>query len=62
MWHDIMQANSDSVLDAIDLFQANLNQLRRAIKEGDGEYLLDTFTRAKTARDHFTSLLASKSD
>jgi len=62
MWHDIMRANSDSVLDAIDLFQANLNELRRAIKEGEGQYLLDTFRRAKTARDHFTSLMASKSD
>ena len=62
MWHDIMQANRDSVLDAIDLFQANLAQLRSAIEEGDGHYLLDTFTRAKTARDHFMSLMSDTHD
>jgi len=61
MWHDIMQANRTEVLHAIDLFQNNLEQLRQAIEQGDSDYLFDTFTRAKTARDHFTSLLiASK--
>ena len=59
MWHDIMQANSREVLKAIDLFQHNLNQLRNAIEAGDSDYLLTTFTRAKEARDHFTSLLVS---
>lgn len=57
MWHDIMQANSTEVLKAIDLFQNNLQQLRQAIENEDGDYLLKTFTRAKNARDHFTSLL-----
>lgn len=57
MWHDIMQANSTEVLNAIDLFQNNLNQLRKAIEAGDSDYLLKTFSRAKAARDQFTSLL-----
>lgn len=57
MWHDIMQANSDAVLQAIDLFQNNLNQLRNAVEKGDSDYLLKTFTRAKTARDQFTDVL-----
>ena len=59
MWHDIMQANSAEVLKAIDLFQNNLAQLRQAIEAGDSDYLFKTFTRAKQARDQFTSLLMS---
>jgi 3-phosphoshikimate 1-carboxyvinyltransferase len=55
MWHDIMQANRDEVVQAIDLFQQNLNQLRQAIERRDGDYLLTTFTRAKQARDQFVS-------
>jgi len=61
MWHDIMKANSAAVLKSIDLFQANLEQLRQAIETNDSEYLLQTFTRAKTARDHFTSLMEKPS-
>lgn len=59
MWHDIMQANNTEVLKAIDLFQNNLGQLRQAIESGDSDYLFKTFTRAKEARDQFTSLLIS---
>jgi len=57
MWHDIMCANSDEVLNAIDLFQNNLNSLRKAIKEKDSNTLLTIFKRAKTARDEFLTLL-----
>lgn len=60
MWHDIMQANRDSVLKAIDLFSANLERLRGAIAGHDSEYLLGVFTRAKAARDHFTKMLAKQ--
>jgi cyclohexadieny/prephenate dehydrogenase len=55
MWHDIMQANRDEVVQSIDLFQQNLNQLRQAIEDRDSDYLLTTFTRAKQARDQFIS-------
>ena len=61
MWHDIMQANRDEVVQAIDLFQQNLNQLRQAIENRDSDYLLKTFTRAKQARDQFVSPCGSKS-
>ncbi len=57
MWHDIMCANSDEVLNAIDLFQNNLNILRKAIEEKDSKTLLTVFNRAKTARDEFLTLL-----
>ena len=60
MWRDIMLANRDAILDAIDLYSANLSALRGAIAAGDSEYLMGVFTRAKAARDHFTKMLAKK--
>ncbi|UTF60760.1 prephenate dehydrogenase/arogenate dehydrogenase family protein [Gilvimarinus sp. DA14] len=53
MWHDIMRANKTDVLQSLDLFMANLQRLRGAIESGNSEYLLETFTRAKTARDRY---------
>jgi cyclohexadieny/prephenate dehydrogenase / 3-phosphoshikimate 1-carboxyvinyltransferase len=60
MWHDIMRANKDSVLNALDLFVDNLSRLRTAIANEDSDYLLGVFTRAKAARDHFTNILAKR--
>ncbi|KUJ84461.1 bifunctional prephenate dehydrogenase/3-phosphoshikimate 1-carboxyvinyltransferase [Microbulbifer flavimaris] len=60
MWRDIMLANRDAILEAIDLYRGNLDTLRSAIDRGDGEYLMGVFTRAKAARDHFTKILAKK--
>ena len=53
MWHDIMLANRDCILRALDLFQGNLQNLRQAIDTGDSEQLLKVFRRAKEARDEF---------
>jgi 3-phosphoshikimate 1-carboxyvinyltransferase len=55
MWHDIMLANKDSILRALDLFQSNLSNLRQAIERGDSAQLLAVFSRAKQARDQFKS-------
>ena len=60
MWHDIMRANRVSVLNAIDLFTANLSRLRAAVADDDSEYMLGVFTRAKEARDQFTRLLTKQ--
>jgi len=60
MWRDIMLANSDSVVAAIDLFASNLARLREAVAEGDGQALTGIFTRAKVARDRFTRMLEHK--
>lgn len=60
MWHDIMRANKDSVLTALDLFINNLMRLRSGIENEDSEHLLGVFTRAKVARDHFTKMLAKR--
>ena len=60
MWHDIMRANKSAVLEAVDLFTANLAQLRHAIEHENGEQLLEIFTRAKAARDTFTQQFTSR--
>lgn len=58
MWRDIMLANRDSVLSAIDLFSENLAQLRQAVETSNGPQLHGIFSRAKAARDHFTEILS----
>jgi prephenate dehydrogenase len=60
MWRDIMLANHEAVVEAIDLFVANVTRLRQAVHEQDGEVLLKTFERAKEARDHFSKMLAKR--
>ncbi len=57
MWRDIMMANKDAVLHSIDLFVDNLNRLKRAISEEDSTEITGVFTRAKVARDRFTSMI-----
>lgn len=54
MWHDIVLANKQAVLDGIDNFSQHLQTLRVAIAEEQGDDILATFERAKNARDeHF---------
>lgn len=53
MWHDICLANRGALLAVLQRFSADLDQLTRAIESGDSEHLLQTFRRAKGARDRF---------
>ena len=57
MWRDIMLANRDAVLEAIDLFSSNLAVLRKTIAESDSDELTEIFSRAKQARDQFTHVM-----
>jgi prephenate dehydrogenase len=57
MWRDIMLANRDAVLDAMDLFSSNFAQLRQAIANGDSDQLTTIFGRAKMARDQYTHIM-----
>ena len=62
MWHDIVRANRDAVLDSLDTFTEHLAGMRNAIESGDSEAILATFERAKKARDeHFLSQYQIKS-
>jgi cyclohexadieny/prephenate dehydrogenase len=60
MWRDISIANRDAMLRAIDDFGDHLATLRTAIEYGDADALLETFARAKEARDGFAALLAQR--
>jgi prephenate dehydrogenase len=53
MWHDICIHNEPALLKMLERFEADLDKLRQAIANNDGDYLLRVFTRAKAARDRF---------
>lgn len=53
MWRDICLRNRDAILQAMKLYQADLNELQAAIEAGDADTLLKIFGRAKAARDKF---------
>jgi cyclohexadieny/prephenate dehydrogenase len=61
MWRDIALANKAALLESIDLFSAHLARLRAAVREENADELLETFNRAKRARDEFAALLAQRS-
>lgn len=54
VWHDICIANQDALLDVMQRFRDDLQLLIDAIGQGDSEFLQQTFTRAKQARDTYT--------
>lgn len=62
MWHDIVLANREALLNSIDLFTAHLAQVRAAIAQQQGAQLLQTFQRAKQARDVFATMLAQNTN
>ena len=53
MWRDICLANRDAILLMIEHYIDDLQVLREAIRNHDGQQLLDVFTAAKSARDRF---------
>lgn len=53
MWRDICLDNSAAILESIELFQRQLEQLKSAIRDQDGERIQTLFVNAKQARDRF---------
>lgn len=51
MWHDICVHNEPALLKMLDRFETDLDKLREAIANNDGDYIMKIFTRAKAARD-----------
>ncbi len=60
MWHDIFLSNRDAVLRVIDHFSHDLDRLRTAIADQDSATLLQVFSRAKAAREHFSKMLSGQ--
>ncbi len=60
MWHDIFLSNRDAILRVIDHFTHDLDQLRTAIADQDGDTLLRVFSRARAAREHFSKMLSGQ--
>jgi len=53
MWRDIALANRDALVHKMDVLQAELDEIRAALKGGDSDTLLQTFSDAKQARDNW---------
>ena len=60
MWRDVFLANRDAVLRSLDAFTQDLGRLREAVETRDANTLLGVFTRAKSAREHFSTILARR--
>jgi prephenate dehydrogenase len=55
MWRDVCLANRDAMLAMLSRFRADLKAVEQAIERSDAEWLLETFVRAKEARDGFVA-------
>lgn len=53
MWRDIALANREAVLNELDAYLAALQSLRTAVSVEDAEALLEVFSRARAAREHW---------
>lgn len=51
MWRDIALTNRDALLEMIERFEVDLDQLKGAIRKGDGQALHTYFLRSKLNRD-----------
>jgi len=50
MWRDIFIDNSANILQVLDDFTKNLNEMRTAIKDKDGDKLIKIFSDTKNVR------------
>lgn len=56
MWHDICISNRNALVQVIGHFTQDLTRLTEAIRNGDGQKILEIFQRAKYARDNLYHL------
>jgi cyclohexadieny/prephenate dehydrogenase len=50
MWRDVCLHNREAILDMLGRFSEDLTALRRAIRKGESDTLLDLFTRTRAIR------------
>ena len=54
MWRDICLHNSTPIIEMIERYQSELDGIRQALQQQDGDTLKQIFERAKQVRDAFT--------
>ncbi len=50
MWRDVFLSNREAVLEMLDTFSADLDRMKAAIRDRDGQTLFDHFTRTRAVR------------
>lgn len=55
MWRDVFLENRDSVLEVVDRFIEDLSALKRAIRWGEGDVLLEHFSKTRDIRKKIIS-------
>jgi cyclohexadieny/prephenate dehydrogenase len=50
MWRDVFLTNKSAVLDILDRFSTDLERMKHAIEQSDGNALEETFTRTRAIR------------
>lgn len=60
MWHDIVIANREAILTALDRFEQSLGDLRLAIDKQNSAKIMEVFGDAKTARDKFSAMIEER--
>ncbi|MEE8388202.1 MAG: prephenate dehydrogenase/arogenate dehydrogenase family protein [Acidiferrobacterales bacterium] len=61
MWRDICVANSEPLMALLENFRQDLGDIMQAIEKGDAQWLMDTFQRARHARDTYVKPAPSDS-
>lgn len=60
MWSDIFETNREPLLRELDKFSNEISELKSLIETGNVEAVKEILTRAKAARDHFSSIEQSR--
>lgn len=55
LWRDICQANRHALLDMLERYQKDLQEVSTALQNEEYESLLKVFTQAKQARDRYSN-------
>jgi len=53
MWHDICFSNREALIRTLEIFSSHIDNIKSAIEKSESDELLETFRRAKEARDKF---------
>lgn len=53
MWHDIVFANREAVLDLLNRYEKSIDELKDALSRDDSKFVMNMLTEAKQARDKF---------